>query len=200
MRNVEILQSLTLALVSAALAVPAVSQDGPTAAAWTDTAEVYETRHNHVLALPKYVWNALIYPIGQFTIWVEHEEVPERVVDLFTNEAETFGLFPYAALGGETGSGGGFTMFHNDLFGRGKEFSAHLIANRSNYSGLALYNDPGIGGGPWYWNASIEALDTGNKNATINGQLRGSGSLFEYEQRDVRLNFGSCSTTKPILR
>ena len=43
MRNVEILRSPTLVLVSAVLAVPAVSQAGPIAAAWTDTADVYES-------------------------------------------------------------------------------------------------------------------------------------------------------------
>ncbi len=58
-----------LALMSAVLAVPAGSQAAPTPAAETDTLDVYETRHNHLLALPKHLWNALIYPIGQFTIW-----------------------------------------------------------------------------------------------------------------------------------
>ena len=197
MRNVEILRSLVLVLMLTVLAVPAVSQDSSTADEATDTADVYETKHNHVLAFPKYVWNVLIYPIKQFTLWVDHNAVHERVVDLFTNEAETFGLFPYGTLGGETGTGGGFNLFHNDLFGRGKEFSARLITNRSNRTWGALYNDPGIGGGPWYWNASIEALDTSHQNATINGSgINGKGepfvdgSLFAYDQRDIGLNLG----------
>ena len=46
----------------------------------------------------------------QFAIWVERAEVPERVVDLFANEAGAFGLFPYVALGGETGIDGGCTL------------------------------------------------------------------------------------------
>ena len=144
---------LIFALAFGLVTTPAFSQQ----VAATDTNDVYATRHNHVLAFPKYVWNALIYPLGQFTIWVEHEEVPERVVDLFTNEAETFGLFPYAALGGETGTGAGFTTFHTDLFGRGKEMSASLVANADNQSWQAMFNDPGIGGGGWV----LERIDRG---------------------------------------
>ena len=190
-----VLRSLILALMLTTLAAPAVGQTFPIASAETDTGDVYETRHNHVLAFPKYVWNALIYPIGQLTIRAEHK-------GLFANrsgsEPKTFGLLPYGALGGEmggnlggeTGIAGGFTMFHSDLFGRGNGFSARLIANRSNFSGQARYEDPGIGGGPWYWNASVEALDTRNKGATINGALRGSGSRLDYKQRDSKITLG----------
>ena len=117
-------RSLLLVLALAALAAPSPAPAGPAEAASADTTDVYETRRNHLLALPKYAWNALVHPIGRFTIWVEHEQVPARVLDLFTNEAETFGVFPYGALGGETGTAGGFTTFHSDLFGRGKGFSA----------------------------------------------------------------------------
>ena len=103
----------------------------------------------------------LVHPIGRFTIWVEHEQVPARVIDLFTNEAETFGVFPYGALGGETGTAGGLTTFHSDLFGRGKGFSASLIANRDNYRGAALYDDPGLGGGPWYLECRCRSAEDG---------------------------------------
>ncbi len=183
-------RSLLLVLVLVALVAPSRAPAGPAEAASVDTSDVYETRRNHLLAFPKYVWNALVHPIGRFAIWVEHEQVPARMVDLFTNEAETFGVFPYGALGGETGTAGGFTMFHTDLFGRGKAFSANMIANRDNYRGTALYDDPGIGGGPWYWSASLEALGTGHESATINGELRGSGSFLELEQRDARITLG----------
>ncbi len=190
-----VLRALILALMLTALAASAVGQAFPTASAETDTGEVYETRHSHVLAFPKYVWNALTYPVGQLTIRAEHK-------GLFANrsgrEPKTFGLLPYGVLGGEmggnlggeTGIAGGFTMFHSNLFGRGNGFSARLIANRSNFSGHVRFEDPGIGGGPWYWNASVEALDTRNKGATINGRLRGSGSRLDYKQRDSRITLG----------
>lgn len=56
------------------------------------------------------MWNGLIYPIGQFTIWVERTEVSEWLVNLLANKGETLGLFPYVALGGETGIDGEFTL------------------------------------------------------------------------------------------
>ena len=56
------------------------------------------------------MWIGLIYSIGQFTIWIEHAEVSECVVNLFANKGETLGLFPCVALGGETGIDGEFTL------------------------------------------------------------------------------------------
>ena len=188
-----ILRSLIHALVLASLSVPAVSQDGPTAATGTDTAEVYQTRHNRMLSFPKHLWNILVYPIGQFTIWAEAK-------GLFTRggKEETAGWFPYVVFGGETGTGeetgfgGGLNLFRADLFGRGNQFSANLIANRSNYSGNARYGDPGVGGGPWFWNATVEALGTRYEKATINGEGEsgGPGERFDFQRRDVRLTLG----------
>ena len=188
-----ILRSLILALVLASLSVPAVSQEGFAAATETDTADVYETRHNPVLTFPKHVWNALVYPIGQFTNWAEAKGMFAR-----GGKEKTAGWFPYVVFGGETGTGeetgfgGGFNLFRTDLFGRGNQFSANLIANRSNYSGKARYGDPGVGGGPLYWNATVQALGTRYEKAAINGEgeLGGSEERFDYQQRDVRLTLG----------
>ena len=184
------LRSLSLVMVLTAMAAPPASaQTVPAAAPESDTTDVYETRRNHVLAFPKYVWDALVFPIGKFTIWLERKEIPQRVIEMFTLE-DVFEVYPYGTLGGETGTAGGVSLLYGDLFGRGKGISTSFIANSSNYSGLVLFEDPGIGGGPWYWNASIEALKTGNADATINGELRKSGSLLEHEQRDTRLTLG----------
>ena len=184
------LRSLSLVLVLTALAASAaLAQTIPAAAADTDTTDVYETRRNHVLAFPQYVWNAMVFPIGEFTIWLERKEILQRLIEMFTFE-DLFDLYPYVTLGGETGNAGGFEMLYRNLFGRGKGISTSFIANPSNYSGLVGYEDPGIGGGPWYWNVSLEALKTGYEDATINGELRGSGSLLEHQQRDSRLAFG----------
>ena len=182
-----------LARVSGVLASPVGPQAAPTAAAEADTLDVYETRHNHLLAFPKHLWNALIYPIGQFTIWAEQRGQFDR-----RGRTKRSGWFPYVVLGGEsgtgeeTGAGAGVKLFRNDLFGRGKRFSTSLVANRSNYSGAARYEDRGIGGGPWYWNAALEAQDTKYEKATINGE-GGSGGRekrFRNRQRDVRLALG----------
>ena len=170
---------------------------------------VYETRHNPVLAFPKYVWNALTYPVGQLTILAEHK-------GLFANrsgrEAKTFGLLPYGALGGEmggnlggeTGIAGGFTMFHSNLFGRGNEFSARLIANRSNFSGQARYEDRGIGGGPWYWECVWSKRwirGTRGPPSTARCVVPGRGSITSSATRGITLgrhsNFGETEGYEP---
>ena len=186
------LPTTILVLTSAVLAVPAELRAGPTAMAEVDTVDVYETRHNHLLALPKYLWSALIYPIGQLTIWAER-----RGHFAGKGGEKATRWFPYVVFGGETGTGeetgpgGGITLLRPDLFGRGR-FSTSLAGNLSNYSGTARYQDPGIGGGPWYWNASIEALDTDDDKATINseGEPGGREQRFRYRRRDARLAIG----------
>ena len=180
--------------------------------AGADTADVHETRHNHVLALPRYLWNAMVYPVGRLTIWAERKGLIASRGKASTEG--TAGWFPYVVFGGETGTGeetgagGGLALFHGDLPGRGMKFKARLTANRTNYHGVARYGHPGIGGGPWYWSASVEALDTESRDATINGEgaLGGPEERFEYRQRDVRLivghrsNYGETEGYEPDRR
>lgn len=90
-------------MVLVCLVLPAGAQQ----VAWQDTSAVYETKHNIALELPQKLWTALVYPLGQLTIYAEHNELPKKVRNWFTNEDQTFGLFPYVQLGGETGSGVG---------------------------------------------------------------------------------------------
>ena len=161
-------------------------------AARNDTTDVYETRHYPLLSVPRLVWTGLVYPLGRFVIYAEAEELPERVVDWFTNEDETFGFFPYAQLGGETGTGGGFSTFHTNLFGREKEFGAQFImADPERYHGQALYQDPNVAGSASYWNVEAEYLKTDQDDATINGAAhRQAGLLFALEQVDARTTLG----------
>ena len=72
-----------------------------------DSSDAYETRHYTLLELPQKLWNVLIYPLGQFTIYAEREELPKQVRNWFTNEDHTFGLFPYVQLGGRNRHGRG---------------------------------------------------------------------------------------------
>ncbi|NKB70804.1 MAG: BamA/TamA family outer membrane protein [Candidatus Latescibacteria bacterium] len=178
----------------AALAV-FLSALGPSAAAAADTTDVYATRHNHLLSLPRLLWTGLVYPLGALTIYAEHEEVPRRTMEFFTNEAGTFGIFPQVQLGGETGTGGGIRTFHSDLFGRGKLFeAAYVYAGEGLQTGGALYRDPNIAGGAFYWDAAASWLQTDNRNATVNGHLRldkrPGGERFAIERADVESVLG----------
>ena len=137
-----------------------------------DSSDAYETRHYTLLELPQKLWNVLIYPLGQFTIYAEREELPKQVRNWFTNEDHTFGLFPYVQLGGETGTGGGFNTFHTNLFGRKKELAAsYVFAHSEKQTGQAFYYDPGVAGSKFYWSADARFLKTDNENATVNGAL-----------------------------
>jgi len=140
-----------------------------------DSTDVFETKHYTVLELPQKVWNALIYPLGEFTIYAEHSELPQRVRNWFTNEDRTFGLFPYGQLGGETGTGIGFNTFHTNLFGREKEFSAsYIFAAPERQTGQVLYCDPNVKGSSFYWSAQADFLKTDSEDATVNGIYEGS--------------------------
>ena len=76
-----------------------------------DSTDVYVTKVNHILRLPRYVWTTLVHPLGEFVIYAEYVKLWVRYYDLFTNKAGTFGIFPQGQLGGETGSGGGARIF-----------------------------------------------------------------------------------------
>ena len=51
-----------------------------------DSADVYETKRYPYLTFPRFLWNGLVWPLGQFTIYSEHTELPQRVYNFFTNE------------------------------------------------------------------------------------------------------------------
>ena len=115
-------------LVCGGITASAQESDNPaTAAVAADSTETYETKHYYYLEFPRLLWTAAVHPLGQFIIYAEHGELQERITDLFTNADRSFGFFPYAKLGGETGTGGGFSTFHTDLFGTGKKFQAQFV-------------------------------------------------------------------------
>jgi len=145
-----------------------------------DTSDAYETRHYLALELPQKLWNVLIYPLGEFTIYAERAELPKRVRNWFTNEDHTFGFFPYVQLGGETGTGGGFSTFHTNLFDKEKEFAAsYIFARTERQTAQALYRDPNVAGSGFYWQVEGNFLKTDNEDATINGAFEVLEDVFE---------------------
>jgi len=164
--------------------------------------EAYESPHSPVLTLPQTVWNALVYPIGELTIYAEHEELPQRVKGWFTNEAETFGIFPQVQLGGETRTGAAVRLFHTDLFGRAKELDVlYVFSAPGRQLGQLEYRDPTIEGTSLHWNLRGEYLRTDNYNATVNGGVLDEEALddlsldddlarFEIERGDLTATLG----------
>ena len=203
------MKTLLLALLLGGIAAGSAPAQAP---ADVDTTDVYETRHYPMLEWPQKVWNVLVYPLGQFTIYAERAELPEWMVDWFTNEDETFGFFPYAQLGGETGTGGGFMTFYINLFDQEKEFAASYIFTRlRRKTGQARYHDPAVVGRNFYWNVEADVLETDDEGATVSGAIVGERRVvvngveeevhlprFRIEQVNVKSALGWRSHAGPL--
>ena len=166
----------------------------------TDTNDVYQTKHHYWLSFPQLLWTGLVWPLGQFTIYAEHSELPQRVHNFFTNADHTFGIFPQVQFGGETGTAGGLRLFHNNLFGAGKQLELlYLVRNGERHKGAGLYHDPSLGGSNFNLTLEGDFLKTDNQSATVNGGLEaledlgGVGEIengFAVEQADVLASLG----------
>lgn len=182
---------LRLLMVCLLWALPAAAQPADT---------VFASSHNYLLSFPRLLWTGLVHPLGAFTIYAERTELPRRALDWFTNAEHTFGVFPHAQLGGETGSGGGLRSFHSDLFGRGKQFEGFYLFSRSNRHQLqALYRDPSLKGGAWQWELGGSLLSTDSEDATINGQAEENEAFrLRLRQFDLRTALGWQSNAGPL--
>ncbi len=166
------------------------SDEAAVAAAAADSTSAYQTEH-YYLEFPRLLWTAAVYPLGQFVIYFEREELQERVIDLFTNADRTFGFFPYAKLGGETGTGGGFSTFHTDLFGKGREFQAQFVYAGAGQTGQLFYSDQNVAGSKLYWHVDAAYLQTYNEGATVNGPIREDDlRRLEIERFDLQATLG----------
>ena len=185
--------------LSAALALgsPALAQGE------ADSLDVYETKHYPVLRLPQAMWNCLIYPLGEFTIYAERTELPQRAHDWFTNDDGTFGLFPQVQLGGETSTGAAVSLFHSNLFGRSKRIeAAYVFSSGDRQRGELAYTDSSLLGSDLYWFGEGEFLKTNEEGATVNGGVEDligpDARLFEINRFDVRATVGWLSNSGPL--
>ena len=156
-------------------------------AAPTDSSDVYSSKTNHFLALPKYLWSFLVYPLGQVTIYTEHVELASKYYNLFVNEDGTFGVFPSFQLGGESGTGGGLRLFHRNLWGHRKMlFGSYIYSGGTGQAGSGIYMDPSILGSKMIWMVDGSFLRTRNREANINGAIRDNElRLFKIDQGSV---------------
>ncbi|MBT3345928.1 MAG: hypothetical protein HN712_16285 [Gemmatimonadetes bacterium] len=196
---------LPLLFLVGVLASPVMADlgDGLPEAGAVDSTHAYASSDMMVARLPQMLWNALVYPVGRFTIYAELTELPRRVEEVFTNDAGTFGIFPQVQLGGETNTGGGLSLFHSDLFGAGKELNAiYIYSAADRQRAELLYRDGNLRGGPWFLELHGNYLDTDSEDATINGIVEGrrdlfpdEPSLFALQQLDVTGRLGWRSNT-----
>ena len=161
----------------------------------TDSTEVYETAHYPVLQLPQTLWTWLVYPIGQTTIYAEHEKLPKKVREWFTNEEQTFGIFPHVQLGGETSTAGGGQLF---LFTRSHQLNAaYTLRDADRHSGSLQYTD--FAGATTYWDVEADYLKTNDEGSTANGSVEDRlGALFAVERADILATVGWRSNDGPL--
>ncbi len=160
-----------------------------------DSTDVYETTHYPVLQLPQTVWTWLVYPIGQATIYAEHEKLPKKVREWFMNEDQTFGIFPQVQLGGETSTAGGAQLF---LFGRSHVLNAaYTVRDADRHSGWLQYTD--FAGAATYWDVEVDYLKTNDEGSTANGSVEDRlGALFAVERADILATVGWRSNDGPL--
>ena len=160
-------------------------------AAPVDSTDVYSSPGPSVFSFPKYIWSALVYPVGQFTIYAEHAKIVAQYYEFFTNGDGTIGLFPHVVLGGETGSGGGGKFFFTNLFGKRKILTgSYVYAGSRGQIGDWLYIDPSVGGSNFTLKIDGMFLRTHNRGASINGAVQEDdlfpGRQFRMDQIDAR--------------
>lgn len=188
--------------------------DNPYAAAASpasgDTADVYETTRYPALQAPQYLWNTLTYPLGQFVIYAEHEELHLQFRDFFTSADHTFGIYPLVQVGGETRSGSGARLFDLDLFGRDEELEVvYVFSHPDRQLAEAHYRDPSLLGRALYSQIDANWLRTDNHNSTANGslvdettqeRLTGESDLarFAIERSDITSLVGWRSDAGPL--
>jgi outer membrane translocation and assembly module TamA len=196
-------RSLLLCLLLAAgLAAPATAATSDQQTSRADTNDVYRSSSpNPVLRLPQTLWRLFpVYPLSKFVIYAEHSRLQQRVFDWFTNQDHTFGLFPYVQLGGETGSGLGFTSFHNNLFGRGKLLNgSYIFAASQRQTATLSYRDPAVSGSALYWGIDGSYLRTDAADASVNGSLdEGRLARLKTEEADLVASLGWRSNAGPL--
>gem|GEM_PF-1149927 len=157
-----------------------------------DTTSAFASRDNPLLALPRHLWNFVMYPLGEFTIHAERSRLPERSLDFFMNDARTFGVFPKVQFGGETGTGGGVKIFHADLAGRRKQMElGYVYSGRRRQAGQFQYLDPSLAGTRGYALLSGEFLKTHNQNSSVNASVRDDPTrVFAINQVDAAFSLG----------
>ena len=191
------------ALLSAVLAVwsPALVHGEEVGQA--DSLDVYETKHYPILQLPQTIFNYLVYPLGEFTIYAERSELLQRAYGWFTNADYTYGLFPQVQFGGETGTGLAASLFHANLFDRAKQLEAAFAFSGSDrQQGEFAYTDSSLLGRELYLEAEGEFLNSDHEGATVNGgveDLSGAAArLFAINRFDARATVGWLSHAGPL--
>lgn len=165
-----------------------------------DNTDVYASSGPSIFGFPQLVWDALVYPVGQFAIYAEHAKLLQQYYSWFTNADGTIGIFPSLTLGGETGTGGGIRAFHTNLWRKGK-----ILAGQYTYSGgrgqsdIATYVDPNVIGTGLHWILDVDYLRTRHDGASINAAHEEDESrIFRLDRIDLKSSLRSIRSSRNV--
>ncbi len=157
------------------------------AAAPVDSSDVYSSPGRSILSFPQVLWDVLVYPIGEFTIYAEHGKLLQQYYSWFTNADGTIGVFPSVALGGETGTGGGLRAFHTNLWNKEKILTGQYIySGGRGQTGLAAYIDPDLFGSGLHGIIDVDFLRTRHDDSSINAAIEEDDTrVFRLDSIDL---------------
>lgn len=172
----------SISVTAQSLDSTAVSQD-------TTRFEPYETKRSfgyHVLALPSYAVDLVVWPLGEGFRFVENK-FPEQL----EGERGRFGIYPIVETGVETQTAFGALMFNRSFLGGEHNWRVEALFGSSNYNELDLdYYIPGffetddeIQFSTTYYNDPMESLFLGN-NVPLEDETR-----FSIEEVRSRIDY-----------
>lgn len=97
----------------------------------------------HLLALPSYLWDGVVYPLGAGIRFAE-KNMP-LLFKLLEGERIDYGFFPIIKSGGEEGFAGGMLFYHDKLFEANHRVRADILLGSREYNEFHLeYHIPFI--------------------------------------------------------
>lgn len=164
-------------------------------------------------SLPAKIWRLIWTPFGTMAIWIEHNQVHEKILNFFLNKDRTGGFFPLVSFGGSTGASGGITIFHNNLFNKRKKINfSFLFSSVDNNITTLAYIDSSLFDTFFYFDFLGEYFNDSDENLFIsthlnpedlkNSSIRGNETTEEDEtsyatkQGGLVVNFGHALNRK----
>ena len=153
----------------------------------------YRTRRSifaHALSLPAKIWRLAWTPLGATFIWSEQNKVPDKVIGFLLNDDRTGGFYPLIGLGGNTGTSGGITIFHNNLTNqKEKILLSFLYSSTDNNNAIFAYTDPSLFGSPLFFDVEAEFFSDSDENFFIGGNASTEDDETSYTAHCQKLRF-----------
>ncbi|MFQ5825314.1 MAG: BamA/TamA family outer membrane protein [bacterium] len=157
----------------------------------------------HFFSIPAKIWRLIWTPVRTTVVWIEQNHIHEKVLNFFLNDERTAGFFPLLSFGGNTGTAGGITVFHNNLFNERKKINFSFLFNtKDNNTTTLTYSDSSLFGSSFYFDFLGEYFNDSDENLFINPEdlknssIRGNQTVeddetsYSTQQGGILVNLG----------